>query len=97
MGWVPAFLERTAAAWLDWMIPMSWQVALLVGILFGVALLARKASPRFRYFLWCLVLAKLCLPPGIAFFTGIGHWLPFPNSTVVTESITDIRENACSP
>ena len=81
MGRIPAFLElaaleRAAAAWLDWMGPMSWQVALLVVVLFGVALLARKASPRFRYFLWCLVLVKLCLPPSIAFVTGIGRWLP---------------------
>ena len=55
---------------------MSWQVTILVAVVLLVSFLGQKASPRFRHLLWCLVLLKLCLPPSLAFVTGIGHWLP---------------------
>ena len=70
------FLDWFVAAWLRWMVAMSWQIAVLIAVVLLISLLARKASPRFRYFLWCLVLIKLCLPPSIAFITGIGNLLP---------------------
>jgi beta-lactamase regulating signal transducer with metallopeptidase domain/protocatechuate 3,4-dioxygenase beta subunit len=70
-----AMMSRASHAWLAWMWPMAWQVALMGLAVLGVALLARKASPRFRYFLWCLLLLKLCLPPSLAFVTGAGQWV----------------------
>ncbi|GAG48595.1 unnamed protein product, partial [marine sediment metagenome] len=54
---------------MGWMGAMSWQVSVVIAVVFAVSLVARKASPRFRYFLWCLVFVKLCLPPGLAFVT----------------------------
>jgi prepilin-type processing-associated H-X9-DG protein len=62
--------------WMRWMMAMSWQVSLVVAVVFALSLLARKASARFRYALWCLVLIKLCLPPTFSLVTGIGRWLP---------------------
>ena len=69
-------LNQWAERWQEWMLPMSWQVAVQFAAVWTMCLVARKASPRLRYALWCLVLVKLCLPPGIAFVTGIGQWLP---------------------
>ena len=77
---ISALLERIPAAWFEWMAAMSWQVALLVAVVLVLSLLARQASPRFRYLLWCLVFVKLCLPPSLAFVTGIGQWLPAKHS-----------------
>jgi beta-lactamase regulating signal transducer with metallopeptidase domain len=79
--------ERAATAWSHWMLPMSWQVALMALVILGIAWAARKAPPRFRYMLWCLVLVKLCLPPTFALVTGIGQWLPAsqPEEIVVVE------------
>ena len=70
-----ATMSRVSESWLAWMWPMAWQAALMGLAVLGVALLARKASPRFRYFLWCLLLLKLCLPPSLAFVTGAGQWV----------------------
>ena len=42
-----------------------WQSSILVGVIALTALLFRKASPRFRYYLWLLVLARLFLPPAL--------------------------------
>jgi beta-lactamase regulating signal transducer with metallopeptidase domain len=75
MDTVPQVLDRASQVWLHWMWPMAWQVALMGLVIFVVALLARKASPRFRYFLWCLLLLKLCLPPTLSFVTGAGRWV----------------------
>ncbi len=70
---------------------MSWQIAVLVVAVFTVSLLARKASPRFRYLLWALILLKLCLPPSLAFVTGAGRWLPVTQTPLVmNETITSL-------
>ena len=71
-----SLLDKLAHGWADWMLPMSWQVALLVAVVLAITVTARKASAQFRYFLWCLVLIKLCLPPSLSFVAGIGQWLP---------------------
>ena len=41
---------------------VSWQVAVLIAFIGVLALFFRKASSSFRYFLWCIVLARLCIP-----------------------------------
>ena len=41
---------------------VSWQISLLIGIIFIIERLNAKSSPLFRYWLWCLVLARLLLP-----------------------------------
>jgi beta-lactamase regulating signal transducer with metallopeptidase domain len=43
-----------------WMV--SWQVAVLAGMIAVVELTVRKASPLFRYGLWMIVLVRLCVP-----------------------------------
>ncbi len=68
--------DPAVRAWWDWMWPMAWQVALLAAAVLAATLLARKRSPHLRYWLWCLVLVKLCVPPTLAFVTGIGGLLP---------------------
>ena len=66
--------DAAARVWWDWMWPMAWQVVVLATAVLVVTLLARKRSAHLRYWLWCLVLVKLCLPPHLAFVTGIGRW-----------------------
>jgi beta-lactamase regulating signal transducer with metallopeptidase domain/protocatechuate 3,4-dioxygenase beta subunit len=84
---------KMADAWSARMLATSWQVTVLVAAVLVVTLLARKASARFRYALWCLVLVKLCLPPSLSFFTGIGRWLPDePVATRPTRAIIDPNE-----
>jgi len=75
---VSVAIQRMADRWLEWMLAMSWQVAVLAGAVWVLCVVTRRASPRFRYALWCLVLVKLCLTPSLAFVTGIGQWLPSP-------------------
>jgi len=88
MGHLGSAWDAAAGVWLDWMTRMSWQVAVLVAVVLAISLLARKASARFRYLLWCLVLLKLCLPPGIAFVTGIGQWFPLtPEAPLQTSTM----------
>jgi len=89
MGQAGACLDACAGAWLNWMVGMSCQVAALVAVVAVISLLSRKASPRFRYLLWCLVLLKLCLPPDLAFVTGIGQWLPIPSKLHEDRSLLD--------
>ena len=80
--------DALAEGWVRWMMPMCWQVSLVVAAAFVISLVARKASPRFRYLLWGLVFIKLCLPPSLAFVTGMGQWLPVePTPRVVRESV----------
>ena len=93
MGQIGYAWEAAAGVWLDWMTRMSWQVAVLVAVMLAISLLARKASARFRYLLWCLVLLKLCLPPGIAFVTGIGQWFPLtPQAPLQTSTMEALPE-----
>ena len=80
--------DGVSQVWAGWMWPMTWQIALMGVVILGVALAVRKASPRFRYFLWCLVLVKLCLPPSFAFVTGVGRWV-LPKQTAAVTVMTE--------
>jgi beta-lactamase regulating signal transducer with metallopeptidase domain len=83
------FLTAAVHEWTTWMAAMFWQVALLAAAVLLICTLARKASPRFRYFLWCLVFLKLCLPPSMELFTGIGRWLPSEQVTASTVAVLE--------
>ena len=50
---------------------VSWQVTILVGIIWIVDRFSRKASSEFRYVLWCIILIRLCLPFGLTLPVGI--------------------------
>jgi len=54
---------------------VSWQVAVLIAFIGVLALFFRKASSSFRYFLWCTVLVRLCIPVDLK--------LPFDSADVI--------------
>ncbi len=64
-GWIDA-LNRAADGWGQWMFHMSWQVALIVAIVWLVSRVASRRSARFRHLLWVAVFLKLVLPPMLA-------------------------------
>jgi len=66
--------SQLASSWESWILAASWQLALLVVVLFVATLLLRRLPARFRYTLWLLVLFKALLPPSLGFVWGIGHW-----------------------
>jgi len=84
------WINRWLDVWWSWMVPMTWQLCLLVGAIIILTLLVRKASPRAHYLLWCLVLVKLCLPPTVSLYTGLGQLLPSPREE--TRTITGPTE-----
>ncbi len=57
---------------------VSWQVGILVGLIWVVSRFSRKASPKFRYLLWCIVLVRLCLPMNLTLPIGIGQYFRNP-------------------
>ncbi len=64
-AWID-ILNGTASAWAQWMLHMSWQVAVLVAIVWLVSRVTSKRSARFRHLLWVAVFLKLVLPPMLA-------------------------------
>ncbi len=61
------WLNDAAEAWAGWMLPMAWQVGLVVLLVAGADLVLRRwAWPQLRSALWLLVLVKLSLPPTLA-------------------------------
>src|ERR1051326_5403576 len=67
-GWGSHFIRF---AW-----PVFWQSSLLITAMFMVDFVARRRlRPSVRYALWLIVLAKLLLPPSLAFPTGAAWWL----------------------
>jgi len=66
---------------------VSWQVTILVAIIWLVDRLSFRASPLFRYWLWMIVLIRLCVPVSIELPTGIDT--SFINR--VGEKVADFR------
>jgi beta-lactamase regulating signal transducer with metallopeptidase domain len=50
---------------------VSWQVGVLVGFIWIVSLFARNTSPGFQYWLWCIVLLRLCVPVELSLSDGV--------------------------
>ena len=73
--YLPNSLSDGAQAWAEWMVGMSWQVAVLASVVALAAFALRRQSARLRYALWAVVLVKLLLPPTLALPTGYGWWL----------------------
>lgn len=67
--------ESLSLGWCDWMLQISWQVALLVFILTVVTRLLRQRSAVLLHALWLLVLLRLVLPPDFSIPTGWGWWV----------------------
>jgi beta-lactamase regulating signal transducer with metallopeptidase domain len=60
--------------WWEWIVALSWQLAVFVALVAAVTWCARRASPQVRYVLWSLVLVKIFLPPSLAVNWGVGTW-----------------------
>jgi len=58
MSWLLT-LSETIAGHL-WSI--SWQVSILIALIWLINRLSFRASSLFRYWLWCIVLVRLCIP-----------------------------------
>ena len=50
---------------------VSWQAAILIAIIWLIDRLSFRASSLFKYWLWCIVLLRLCIPVSIELPTGI--------------------------
>jgi len=50
---------------------LSWQIGVLVGVIWLASSAFRRASPNFRYWLWCIVLIRLCFPISLALPAGL--------------------------
>ena len=76
---------------------VSWQVSILIGLIWIVDKLAFRASSIFRYLLWCIVLVRLCIPVNLTlpvdieqfFFNKTGIDVPDINSVVPFKAVTD--------
>jgi len=68
-------LDGFSRGWSQWMVQMTWQVALLVLILTLITWVCRRKSAVLLHMVWLLVLVRLVLPPGFAFPTGWAFWV----------------------
>jgi len=50
---------------------VSWQVSILIALIWILSLAGRKSSSNFRYWLWFIVLIRLCIPFGLTLPVGI--------------------------
>ncbi len=68
---------------------LSWQVLVLAAAAGIVELIARRSSPLFRYWLWIIVLARLCVPVAIPALPGLDGFLRgiFPDRPPIVEEI----------
>jgi beta-lactamase regulating signal transducer with metallopeptidase domain len=80
--------------WWSWIVPLSWQLAVWVALIAGIAWLARKAPPQVRYVLWTLVLVKAFLPPSLAVNWGVGHWGLAPIWDGLQPPVATVTENS---
>ena len=62
-------------SWWNWIIALSWQMAVLVAIAGIVSFGLRRAAARIRHVLWLLVLMKVFLPVSLSAPWSIGTWI----------------------
>lgn len=65
-------LRELASQWPHVLWSMSWQIAVLAGLVGIVSLVCRRTTPSFRYWLWMIVLIRLCLPVNVGIPFGMG-------------------------
>ena len=81
------FLDAIALDWTGWIVSMTAQLLLLMGVFLIADRLLRKRSATIRYGLWSLVLLRLILPPTLSLPTGWGWWVWSPDSGVSVSPI----------
>jgi beta-lactamase regulating signal transducer with metallopeptidase domain len=86
--WIDA-LNGTADGWAHWMFHMSWQIAIVVAVVWLVSRIASKRSARFRHLLWVAVFLKLVLPPMLATPWSAGNLFAEIPDTYVPAAIQD--------
>ena len=52
---------------------VSWQVSILIGVIWLIDRLSLRASSLFRYWLWCIVPVRLCISGNLIFSLFIRH------------------------
>ena len=50
---------------------LSWQVGVLILLVWSASLLFRRAAPNFRYWLWCIVLLRMCIRAPLTLPLGV--------------------------
>ncbi len=85
-----SFLNNYSEIFVSIIWSIFWQSSLLIVIVTATTLLYRKASPRFKYLLWLLVIIRLFLPPSFYLPTGVGNWgralLHSESGRIITET-----------
>ncbi|MBA7699721.1 hypothetical protein ES703_108420 [subsurface metagenome] len=59
--------------WIPHLWAVSWQVSILFVIIWIVDRLSFRSSSLFRYWLWLIVLFRLCIPVNLTLPGGLGH------------------------
>ena len=54
---------------------VSWQVSILVAVIWLVDRLSFRASSLFRYWLWMIVVLRLCIPGNLSLPSGTESFL----------------------
>ncbi len=76
----------------------SWQAAVLILLVLAVQwAFGRRLSPRWRYGLWLLVVARLALPWTIPSSVSVFNWLSFPNAPAAVAGLKANSEAPGSP
>lgn len=78
-------LEPLTTAWLAWMIPMTWQVGILVGAVWLVSKVFHKASSEFHALIWVLVFVRLALPPSVSAPWSAAEWAGIDSSVLTAQ------------
>lgn len=78
---------------------LSWQVLVLAAAAGIVEMIARRSSPLFRYWLWIIVLVRLCIPVAIPAPPGLDGFLRglLPDRPPVIEEIAPIAAPLSMP
>ncbi|MCC6699438.1 MAG: tetratricopeptide repeat protein [Candidatus Hydrogenedentes bacterium] len=66
-----AWWSSVADAWGHTLWQLSWQIVVLSAFIWLVSLLCRRLPANFQYWLWCIVLLRLCVPIQYSIPTGI--------------------------
>src|ERR1035441_10221251 len=73
---------------LPWLLKASWQAAVLILLVLTVQwAFGRRLSPRWRYGLWLLVVARLALPWTIPSAVSVFNLLSFPDASAAVASL----------
>jgi len=87
-AWIESW-NTWSVAWLDAMVAVSWQAALLVIAAALVARLLVKSPPAARYWLWQIVACKLLVMP----LWGLSLAMPWPASVVQSPPHSTVWES----